>query len=58
MTTIKGTKKEGAIIKHTKTWGYMVIDHKNKVDGRPSGTTHGHDLKSAEDKYNSIVNSK
>lgn len=54
MTRIKGNKKEGAIIQHTKTWGYRVIDYKNKINGKPCGTNHP-SLEDAEIKYQNII---
>jgi len=39
MTTLKGSKKEGAAIKYTKTWGYHVWDYLNTENGKPVAKT-------------------
>lgn len=58
MNTVKGSKKEGAVIRFTKTWGYQVIDYVNlSTDGRPC-SYNAETLDSAERQFNNILHSK
>lgn len=58
MENIKGSKKEGAKLQLTKSWGYQVVDYVNLQDGSPVGFNFGNSLSDAEKKYNEIIASK
>lgn len=58
MTILKGSKKEGAKLIFTKTWGYQVTDYVNlSTDGRPVNTTYS-SYQVAEVVFNQIIQQK
>jgi hypothetical protein len=60
MKTLKGSKKEGAKLVETKTWGYHVINYTGtvNVDGEDKQgvmENFNKDLEAAEKRYNELV---